>query len=120
MSLSVYLQFQERFEGVDVQKYKVMQMEEELNTEFFNWAEDYFTREKRELIIQSCIDKQLPEWRINELRLSHTNWEESKENITKAVVLLFASMESRNIDYVKEKESISQRCLDFFSWGGDA
>jgi hypothetical protein len=118
MSIHKFLEFQTKFNKIDEEKKKLIDEEVQVDSSYFSWAETHFTREKRETIIQLCIEKQLPDWRVRELMISHGKWEEARENITKTDIALFANIEINVTEYTEDKKSLSRKFFNFINWGG--
>ncbi|MFE0560723.1 hypothetical protein ACFW1P_32880 [Paenibacillus sp. NPDC058910] len=113
-----YLEFRSKFDCIDEKKLELEKLEMDTHKEYLSWAENHFTRDVREIIIQVCIEKKLPEWRVNELKNSHEKWERSKENLTRADIALFAEVEMNHTDFQPEKKDKISKMMDFLNWRG--
>jgi hypothetical protein len=114
-----YLEFRRRYDQIDSEKLSLAKRESSLNDDLLKWAIGHLTREKREQIIQACIEKSLPKWHIDELQLSSAKWEESREHITKEQIELFCHTEIHHLDYVEATKTKSERFYNWFSKGED-
>lgn len=114
-----FLEFRSKFDSIDEKKLELAKMEQETHAEYIRWAENYYTRDKREQIIQLCIEKKLPEWRLQELQISHTKWEKSKDNLSRADIALFAEIEMNHSDgFHTDKKSKISKMIEFMNWRG--
>jgi len=89
MNWDKYRAFQNNFDKIDQEKLEFAKKESTLNENFINWAIEELPGDKRAQIIQDCIDRKDPEWRIAELKESHINWDISKDHVKKQSVDLF-------------------------------
>lgn len=111
-----FLEFRSKFDEIDEKKFELEKMERDTHAELLSWAENHYTRDVREKIIELCIEKKLPEWRVEELKISHSKWEQSKDNLSRADIALFAEIEMNHSDYQSDKQTRTSKWMEFLNW----
>lgn len=101
-----YFLFKERMEEIEREQLRLAEEQEKTYQEMKGWGIERYTLNKREEVIQDAIDRQLPQWVIEDLRICHTEWEEKE--ISHIEVIKFATYDMHINSFEKEAYQTSK------------
>jgi hypothetical protein len=102
-----YLELQKKYEELEYERKKIAEKLYATDEKIIEWAKYYYTREKREKVIEKAKEKGISNHMVNELECCDEKWENG--NFEKEDIEFFASCE--NNLFKKDKEKKQEKSL---------